>query len=142
MTDDQQLLGWLALGLTLRLTPTAEGGRHKSVWGHDPYKPYSYRPNWGLPGMTGIEQAGAMVLSLGSVPFAPGDTTKAVIVPFASGSLFLWQQVKPGDDLRMFEGARICGTAVVEWVAPIERPLAQEDATRFTSWAQGQGDPP
>lgn len=98
--EELEHLEWVVLGITLTLTPTEEGGRHKVLGvSGQPYKPYSYRPNWGLPSMTGTDQTRAMVLSLGDVPLAPGEAARAVIVPFAPGSLPLWQKVRPGDRL-------------------------------------------
>lgn len=129
--------------VTLTLTATAHGGRHKAVGvGGEPYKLSSYRPNWGLPCMTGTEQTGALVLTLGHVPFAPGETDRAVIVPFAPGSLAVWQKVRPGDQLRAFEGARIVGTASVEWVAPRNQRPSEEQVTRFTASAEGRHGTP
>jgi hypothetical protein len=133
----------MALGVNLTLTATQDGGRHNALGvGGEPYKPYGYRPNWGLPGMTGTEQTGAMVLSLGHVPFAPGEIDRAVIVPFAPGALPLWQKVRQGDHLRAFEGARIVGLATVECVAPTNQRLTEEQEARFAAWAEGRKDPP
>ena len=143
MTANQEPSEWMALGISLTLTATEDGGRPKALGvDGEPYKPYGYRPNWGLPGMTGTDQTGAMVLRLGHVPFAPGETDRAVIVPFAPASVSLWQKVRPGDHLRAFEGARIVGTATVEWVAPRNQRLTEEQEDRFTAWATGREGPP
>lgn len=138
MTDER----WVVFGVTLTLTATDEGGRRKPIGvAGEPYKRGSYRPNWGLLGMTGNDQVGAVVLALGQYPLEPGDTTRAVIVPFAPGSLPLWQEVKPGDHLRTLEGARIVGTAVVEWLVPTGERLNKEDEERLSVWAEGGETP-
>jgi hypothetical protein len=143
VTDRQEPLEWIALGVTLTLTATEDGGRQKALWvENEPYKPYGYRPNWGLPGMAGTEQAGAFVLSLGHVPFAPGETDRAVIVPFMPGALPLWRKVRPGDLLRTFEGAHVVGTAIVEWVAARDQRVTEDQEARFAAWATGQEGPP
>jgi hypothetical protein len=143
VTDRQEALERIALGVTLTLTATKDCGRKKALWvDGDPYKPYGYRPNWGLPGMAGTEQAGAMVLSLGHVPFAPGETDRAVIVPFMPGALPLWQEIRPGDQLRASEGAHVVGTAIVEWVARRDQRVTEDQQTRFTAWATGQEGTP
>ncbi len=129
---------WLALGLTLRLLTTEEGGRTKPLGPSDgEYVKFQYRPNWGLPGMVGIDQVGAFVLWFGGFPVALGNTTRAVIVPFAPGSLPLWREVRPGDELRMFEGARVCGRAVVEWARRTQRPVPVDDQGQYIAWAEG-----
>lgn len=139
MTDEP--VPWLALGIELRLTTTEEGGRSKPLGVDDNYRSLQYRPNWGLPGMTGTEQVGAPVLCFGNFPLALGDRTRAVIIPLVDLSLELWRAVQVGDDLRMFEGPRICGEACVIWTTSTTRPVDQADETRFCAWARG-GDPP
>ena len=52
---------------------------------------------------------GGPVLCLGKRPPVPGETTRAVITPSAPGGFRLWETVTVGDDLRMFEGTRLCG---------------------------------
>jgi hypothetical protein len=137
MDDD-----WLALGLTLRFLTSREGGRSKDlgVPGSE-YGRYQYRPNWGLPGMSGTEQVGAFVLSLEHFPVHLGDTVRAVIVPFAPQSIDCWRAVRPGDELAMFEGARICGRAKVETTWSTARPVPERDERRFIDWAEDrEGD--
>lgn len=92
--------------------------------------------------MTGANQVGAPVLRFGREPIAPGESTRAVIVPLAPQSMHLWREVKIGDELRMFEGPRVCGIGVVRWVADTERPVPETDDARFASWAEGRSDPP
>ncbi len=69
---------WLAIGLDLTLLPTTEGGRSAAIRFETPL---GYRPNWGLPGMTGTDQTGAPVLCSSASPLAPGDSARAVIIP-------------------------------------------------------------
>ncbi len=89
--------------------------------------------------MTGTEQVGALVLGLAHFPVLLGETVRAVIVPFAPGSLSMWEQVSVGDELKMFEGPRICGLAVVEWIERTSRPVPEDDQSRFVKWAEGMG---
>lgn len=142
VTEEMDTAGdaWLALGLRLRMLTTTEGGRSKDLGlpGSE-YEQYQYRPNWGLPGVSGTEQVGAFVLWLSPFPARLGDTVRAVIVPFAPGSLPLWEQVRVGDELRMFEGPRVCGKAIVEQVWDTTAPLPEEDAARFVRWASATG---
>jgi hypothetical protein len=134
---------WPAVGITLNLLTTAEGGRRTPLGsaGTD-YVSFQYRPNWGLPGMKNAEQVGALVLCFGHFPVELGDTTRAVIVPFAPRSLDKWWRIEPGVELRMFEGARICGRATVEWITETGHPLSELDERKFLAWAQGQADDP
>jgi hypothetical protein len=140
MTPDQSVVDdeWLALGITLRLLTSEKGGRTKPLGPPGGgYVKFQYRPNWGLPGVIGAEQVGALVLWLGRSPVALGDTTRAVIVPSLPGLLPVWRDARPGDELRMFEGPRVCGRAVVEWVKRTQRPIPDEDQDRFEAWAEG-----
>ena len=136
--DDDPNAEWLALGIMLRFLTTEEGGRSTPLGlpGSE-YARFQYRPNWGLPGMTGTDQVGAFVLWLGQFPVRLGQTVRAAIVPLAPGSLPLWQAVHRGDELRMFEGARVCGLATVEWVRPTRRPVPDEDQDMFVAWVDG-----
>lgn len=121
---------WRALGVTLALRSTSEGGRRKPII----RKRYAYRPNWGLPGMEGTDQVGAPLLWMGKEALVPGATARAVIIPLVGNSLRLWRLVESGDELRMFEGAKVCGTAQVEWSEQTEWPLPPEDEERFVRW--------
>jgi hypothetical protein len=130
---------WLALGLELRLVTTADGGRQTPVLLAEPLR---YRPNWGLPGMTGAEQAGAPVLCSSASQIAPGGQALVVIIPLSDHALPRWRQVRDGDELRMFEGARICGHATVLWAAPTRRPLPAGDRKRFRDWVSSWRERP
>lgn len=136
--DDKR--GWLAFGITLHLLPAEESGRRRPVGTH-PYVRFSYRPMWQLPGMT-AEWTDAFVLHLANTPLALGETARAVIVPAAPRSLPMWQAVKVGDELRMFEGARLCGVATVAWRAPTGRPPPAGDEQRFIAWTEGAAGEP
>jgi hypothetical protein len=130
---------WLAIGLDLQLSTTSEGGRQTPVLFKEPLR---YRPNWGLPAMTGQDQAGAPVLCSSASQVAPGAAARIVVIPLASHSLPLWRQVHDGDELRMFEGPRICGHATVLWTASTQRPLPAADQARFQAWVtSGQQRP-
>ena len=131
---------WLALGVELRFLTTEAGGRSKPLGVPDSeYIKYQYRPNWGLPGMTGTDQVGGFVLWLGKFPVTLGETVRAVIVPCAPGSLPMWRSVVPGEHLKMIEGSRVCGDARVEWVSRTGRPVPSDDEARFVAWAEGTG---
>ena len=134
-------LPWLAFGLELRLTTTAEGGR-KTPLGLVDYEALQYRPNWGLPGMEHPAQVGAPVLCFGSTPLHPGDRTRAVIIPLVDLSLPLWEEVKVGDELRMYEGPKVCGYGLVAWVAKTLRPVPLSDHKKFDTWCRGSAAPP
>ena len=99
--DDSASDPWLAIGLDLTLVPTAEGGRSAPVRFDTPL---GYRPNWGLPGMTGTGQTGAPVLCCSATVLTPGDNARAVIIPLADAHLVEWRLLGQGDKLRMFEG--------------------------------------
>lgn len=91
--------------------------------------------------MTGTDQVGAPVLCLQHFPINLGDIVRAVIVLPAPGSLHLWERVHSGDAFRMFEGSRVCGQAVVEWVRATVHPVPDADADRFIAWAKGGEKP-
>lgn len=130
---------WLAIGLDLTLVPTAEGGRQTPVLLTDPLR---YRPNWGLPGMTGTDQTGAPVLCSSAGTLAPGDSARAVIIPLTSAHMTEWRLLAEGDQLRMFEGPRVCGHAVVRWTENTSCPVPGTDEERFRAWANSSDDRP
>jgi hypothetical protein len=130
---------WLAIGLDLTLVPTAEGGRQTPVLFSEPIR---YRPNWGLPGMTGTDQTGAPVLCSSAHTLAPGDSARAVIIPLTDAHMTEWRLLNEGDALRMFEGPRICGHAVVRWSENTSRPIPATDKNRFSAWANSSDDRP
>jgi hypothetical protein len=136
--EDETLDDCLVIGITLRFLTTEEGGRSMPLgMPSGEYTKFQYRPNWGLPGMVGTDQVGAPVLWFGHFPVALGDTVRAVILPFAPGSLRLFRAVRPGDELRMFEGSRVCGRGTVEWVRGTHRPVQDSDQDRFVGWVEG-----
>ncbi len=130
---------WLAVGLDLTLVPTGEGGRSTPLRVDTPLR---YRPNWGLPGMTGTDQTGAPVLCSSASLLAPGEGARAVIIPLSDAHLVNWRLLDPGDTLRMFEGARICGHATVRWTENTSRPVPVSDEARFRAWANSSDDRP
>jgi hypothetical protein len=85
--------------------------------------PLGYRPNWGLPGMTGTGQTGAPVLCSSASVLAPGGSAHAVIIPLTGAHLVQWRLLGQGDKLRMFEGPRVCGHATVRWAENTVRPV-------------------
>ena len=130
---------WLAIGLDLTLVSTGQGGRSTPIRFT---APLGYRPNWGLPGMTGTTQTGAPVLCSSASELAPGGTARAVIIPLTGTHLTEWRLPDPGDTLRMFEGPRICGHATVRWAATTHRPLPSADQARFCAWTTSGDDRP
>jgi hypothetical protein len=123
---------WLALGLDLRLTATAEGGRRTPI----PFsEQFHYRSNWALPGMTGGQQtAGASTSEL-----PPGGDARIVVIPLFDTELPLWRQVRDGDELQLLEGKRLRGHATVLWTAVTHRPVPADDQERFRAWTVSGG---
>ena len=131
--------GWIALGLDLELL--AESGRLTPV---SLVEPLGYRPNWGLPSMTGVEQTCAPVLCGSPSDFPPGARGRVVIVPPYPWLLDEWHTVGVGDVLKAFEGPRLIGTGRVCWVRStvspdrLRREPLQSDLVR---WAEGGPEP-
>ena len=130
---------WLAIGLDLTLAPTAAGGRQTPLLLTEPFR---YRPNWGLPGMTDTEQTGAPVLGSSASPLTPGDSARVVVIPLTDAHMTEWRLLSRGDQLRMFEGARICGHATVQWTENTTLPVPAADQARFLAWANSSDDHP
>jgi len=137
--DDNPGVHWLAIGLNLTLVPTAEGGRQTPVLLTEPLL---YRPNWGLPGMSGTGQSGAPVLCSSAGMLGPGDSARAVIVPLTDAHMTEWRLLNEGDRLRMFEGPRVCGHAVVCWSDNTSLPIPSSDKDRFRAWTNSSDDRP
>jgi hypothetical protein len=137
--DDSPGEPWLAIGLDLTLVPTAEGSRSSPVHLD---RPLGYRPNWGLPGMTGADQAGAPVLCSSASLLVPGGSARIVVIPLADALMVEWQLLDQGDKLRMYEGPRVCGDATVRWVENTSRPVPAIDDARFRTWASSSDDRP
>lgn len=128
----------LAIGLELRLVPTAEGGRQTPLLGGSaPENRFTYRPNWGLPGWADGEQTAAPVLGFSRSDIHPGDTVRAVAVPLFPAEVPAWRTVAVGDTLRMYEGSRICGYGVVAWVAPATWHMPIDEQEEFSRWLAG-----
>ena len=142
----------LAIGVTLELLTTEEGGRTRPI-GDSDYPPGGYRPNWGLPGMTPPQQTGGPVLCFEHIPVAPGDTLRAVIVPMFPDDVPAWRELVAGDALLMYDGTRIHGRAAVAWsVDTVNCPpprgtpvmqtrLSDDDLKSFDAWAKGGPTP-
>ena len=137
--DDSPSDPWLAIGLDLTLVPTAEGGRSGPIRFDTPL---GYRPNWGLPGMTGADQTGGPVLCSSATVLAPGASARAVIIPLTDAHLVEWRLLDRGDKLRMFEGPRVCGHATVRWAENASRPVPLTDQARFRAWTNSSDDRP
>lgn len=137
--DDTRSDPWLAIGLELMLVPTAQGGRTTSIRFD---APPSYRPNWGLPGSVGTEQTGAPVLCCSVRMLAPGESARAVIIPLTDAHLTEWRLLVVGDRLRMFEGPRVCGHAIVLWAQGTHRPVPSTDEAWFRAWTRSSDDQP
>jgi hypothetical protein len=94
----------LAFRVTLRLRTTNDGGRHHPIsnW---------YRAMWLLQhsGAPPTYHDGPIYLSKERMLF-PGDAAEVLIFPLMPE---LWQDVRPGNDLVMVEGARVIGIARV-----------------------------
>jgi hypothetical protein len=130
---------WLAIGLDLTPAPAAEGSRQTPLLVTEPLR---YRANWGLPGMTGAGQAGAPLLCSSACTLAPGDSARAVIIPLTGAHMSEWRLLGQGDRLRLFEGPRVCGHAVVRWSENTSLPVPGTDADRFSTWANSSDDRP
>lgn len=125
----------LAVGVELTLLTTAEGGRRNPIGGSE-YPACSYRPNWGLPGMTPPEQTGAPVQCFGHYPVMLGDAVRAVLIPMFPQEVPGWNELRGGEILPMYEGSRVCGRATVVWITEVALPLPESDAAGFAQWAR------
>jgi Bacterial PH domain len=130
---------WLAIGLDLTAVPTAEGSRQTPLLATEPLR---YRANWGLPGMTGAARTGAPLLCSSAWTLAPGDSARAVIIPLTDAHMGEWHLLGQGDRLRLFEGPRVCGHAVVRWSEGTSLPVSSTDTDRFSTWANSSDDLP
>jgi hypothetical protein len=117
----------VAFGVDLRLTRTEDGGRRIPILFDVPYR---YRPNWGLPSWRSGEQTGAPVLCASVAEAEPGLSVRVVIIPMFPS---FWRDVQVGDELRMYEGLRLCGLGAVLWAEPTRMPLPEQDEARFCS---------
>ncbi|MEW1823813.1 hypothetical protein AB0323_23915 [Arthrobacter sp. NPDC080031] len=125
----------LAIGIDLHFVSTADGGRSRVLLGGNaPDHRFEYRPNWGLPGWADGEQSGGPVLGFSHTNISPGEDVRAILVPVFIENTSEWRDVRVGDKLRMYEGARICGRAIIRWIEPTTWPMGNEDQGRFTEW--------
>jgi Bacterial PH domain len=139
LTADNPGEQWLAIGLDLTVVPTAEGSRQTPLLVTGQLR---YRANWGLPGMTGTGQTGAPLLCSSAFTLAPGDSARAVIIPLTDEHMSEWRLLGQGDRLRLFEGPRVCGHAVVRWSESTSLPVPSTDTDRFSIWANSSDDLP
>ena len=96
---------------------------------------FTYRPNWGLAGMTPPEQTAAMVFGFSAAPVVPGQVVRAVIVVLYPQTVQQWEeQVDIGSRLPMYEGSRVVGEGRVLWRSPAVLPLDDQKASTFDSW--------
>jgi hypothetical protein len=139
LTADNPGQQWLAIGLDLTAVPTAEGSSQTPLLVTESLR---YRANWGLPGMTGTGQTGAPLLCSSAWTLAPGDSARAVVLPLTDAHLSEWRLLGQGDRLRLFEGPRACGHAVVRWSESTSLPVPSTDTDRFNIWANSSDDLP
>lgn len=122
----------LAIGVDLHLTATKAGGRQGPLLGGtERGDRFTYRPNWGLPGWPDGDQTAAPVLGFSRTNIHPGEDARAVLVPLFPEKATAWRSVTPGASLRMYEGSRICGVAIVKWCEPTHWPVPQDEADKF-----------
>ena len=139
LTADNPGKQWLAIGLDLTAVPAAEGSPQTPLLVTEPLR---YRADWGLPGMTGTGQTGAPLLCSSTFTLAPGDSARAVIIPLTDEHMSEWHLLGQGDRLRLFEGPRVCGHAVVRWSESTSLPVPSTDTDRFSIWANSSDDLP
>lgn len=122
-----------ALGIDLLLL--RDGGRQSPLLGGNAVENrFTYRPNWGLPGWPSGEQTAAPVLGFSRENIRPGESTLAVIVPLFLEHVPGWSDVRPGDELRMYEGPRVCGMGTVLWIDQAIWPVPADDQERLAAW--------
>lgn len=133
----------VALGIELQLLPTSGGGRRTPLaGGNDRSAIFTYRPNWGLPGMVHPDQTGAFVFGFSRSDIAPGETVRAVIVPPFPDIVASWEAVAEGDTLKLYEGPDVRGSALVLWRAATTLPMTEADEDRFATWLVSGASPP
>jgi len=124
-----------AIGIELRVVTTADGGRNTPLLGgNTPGVRFQYRPNWGLPGWPDGDQTAAPVLGFSKTGIELGSHVRAIIVPLFSENVPEWHNVTEGDELRMYEGSRICGHGTVAWTQPATWPMPVDEQERLIEW--------
>lgn len=123
----------LALGIDLLLS--RDGGRQNPLLGgHGLENRFAYRPDWGLPGWPAGEQTPAQVFGFSRENIQPGETARAVIVPLFAERVTAWSEERPGDELRMYEGPRVCGLGTVLWIEQAIWPVPADTQDRLAAW--------
>jgi hypothetical protein len=87
-------------------------------------------------------QAAAPPLCSSAWTLAPGDSARTVIIPLNDGHMSEWRLLSQGDRLRLLEGRRVCGHAVVRWLEDTCLPVPSTDVDRFRTWAASSDDRP
>jgi hypothetical protein len=139
LTADHPGRQWLAIGLDLTAVPAPEGSHQTPLLVTAPLR---RRANWGLPGMTGTDQAEAPLLSSSAATLRPSDSARAVIIPLTDAHMSQWRRLGQGDQLRLFDGSQVCGHAVVRWSEDTSLPVPSTDTDRFAAWAFSSDDRP
>ena len=80
------------------------------------------------------EQTGAPVLGFAREVISPGESVRAVIVAFFPPAVHLWEPVRPGIDLPMYEGPRVVGVGHILWRERTVLPLPTDDEATFRTW--------
>ncbi|MDO6144561.1 hypothetical protein [Paenarthrobacter aurescens] len=115
-----------AVAIDLQLLPDT-GRHHPLPGGSSPERRFTYRPNWGLPGWPDGEQTAAPVLGFSRANLHPGESVRAVIVPLFPEAVPAWSEVLPDDELRMYEGLRLCGVGTVLWAEQATLPMPDDE---------------
>jgi hypothetical protein len=125
----------LAIGVDLDLVSTEDGGRTTPLrGGYAEGSRLTYRPNWGLPHWPHGEQTAGPVLGFSRTNIHPGDCARAILVPLFLDHAPDWRDVGQGDDLRMYEGPRLCGQGRVRWIEPATWEMPDDEQQRLVQW--------
>lgn len=125
----------VAIGIDLDLVPLDAGGRGTALLGGCAREDrFTYRPNWGLPGWADGDQTAGPVLGFSRTNIRPGDHVRAILVPLFVGQVPGWLDVEPGDVLRMYEGARVCGHGHVRWIKAATWHMPEDQQEHLVGW--------
>ena len=130
----------LAIGVDLELMSTQDGGRQRPLpGGSEVSSRFTYRPNWGLPGWPDVEQTAGPVLGFSRTDIRPGDRARAILATLFLDHVPAWWDVSAGDELRLYEGSRVCGLGRVRWVEPATWPMPEAEQSRLAEWLLDAG---